>query len=140
MLVWGIVLSICCTDSVTYITTYKIINETDNSVELRFYKSSVVGEASFVFKANSDTPGLILERILETGSLDTNNATDAYKADSVAVIFNGERIEAHTFLEPFDNSIMDEGDYHIIKDKNEYIYTITEANFDNATPCDWLCN
>lgn len=135
-----LILVYSCTDSVTYITTYKIINETDNSVELRFYKSSVVGEASFVFKANSDTPGLILERILETGSLDTNNATDAYKADSVAVIFNGERIEAHTFLEPFDNSIMDEGDYHIIKDKNEYIYTITEANFNNATPCDWLCN
>lgn len=140
ILALGIVFLVNCTDSATYITTYKVVNATDYDVMLRFYKSNTLGQSSFVFQTNLDGPGLVLERRLETTSLDTNNATDAYKADSVAVIFNDVKLEAHTFLEPFESSIMDEGDYIINKNINEYTYTITEENYNNATPCNGSCN
>jgi hypothetical protein len=108
-------------------------------VELRFYKASIATqERNFVFKVDIEGEGLILERTLKTYPPDTNGPTDVYEADSVAVIFNMERIEGHVFIEPISGSIMNLGDYE--RNGGQFTYTITEENYNNATPCDGPCD
>ncbi|MFD2100089.1 hypothetical protein [Flagellimonas iocasae] len=130
---------ISCTDSSTTTRNYRILNDTDHTVELRFYKASTAtSERSFVFKVVIEGEGLVLERTLKTYPPDTNGPTDVYEADSVAVVFNGERVEGHIFIEPISGSIMNLGDYE--RNGVQFTYTITEENYTNATPCDGSCN
>ncbi|MFD2100088.1 hypothetical protein [Flagellimonas iocasae] len=126
-----------CPDMGTYHTSYSIVNETKYDVELRFFQWVFGEQREYVFSVSIQGTGLILKRSIETDAFGSNTPNDVFKADSVAVIFNNERVEGHTFLEPFDNSIMDEGDYEI--NTNQYTYTITEENYNNAIPCDGPC-
>jgi hypothetical protein len=135
----GLLVLCGCTDSSTTTRKYSIVNETTHTVELRFYKASIATqERNFVFKVDIEGEGLILERTLKTYPPDTNGPTDVYEADSVAVIFNMERIEGHVFIEPISGSIMNLGDYE--RNGGQFTYTITEENYNNATPCDGPCD
>jgi hypothetical protein len=137
----GLLVLCGCTDSSTTTRKYSIVNETTHTVELRFYKASIATqERNFVFKVDIEGEGLVLERTLKTYPPDTNGPIDAYKADSVAVIFNKERVEGHILTEPEFRSIMNISGYQSNEEGNDYIYTITETNFNNATPCDGTCN
>jgi len=126
-----------CTDLGSTTSTYKIINGTSHAVELCFYKGSIASEdRSFVFKEEIEVQGLIVERTLKTYALDIDSPIEAFKADSIALIFNKERVEGHTFNSPIDNSLLD--DYE--RNGNQFTYTITEENYNNAIPCDGLCD
>ncbi|RDY59608.1 hypothetical protein [Flagellimonas nanhaiensis] len=125
-----------CTDSSTTTRNYKIVNGTTDAVELHFYEFPLEGQNKFVFTTELDGPGLVIERTLKTYALDFNTPIEAFKADSIALIFNNERVEGHTFSSPMDNSMLD--DYE--RNGGQFTYTITEENFNNATPCDEPCN
>ena len=126
-----------CPDMGTYYSSYSIVNETKHNIELRFYKAIIATEErSFVFKVEIEGEGLIIERTLKTYALDIDSPIEAFKADSVAVIFNKERVEGHKLFVPDGNSIL--FDYE--RNGNQYTYTITEENYKNATPCDGPCN
>lgn len=126
-----------CTDSSTTTRNYRIINGTTHAVELRFYKATLANqERSFVFKEEIEGEGLILERILKTYALETNSPIEAYKADSIALVFNNERLEGHTFSNPAGNSMLT----NYKRNGEQFTYTITEENYSNATPCDGPCN
>ena len=125
-----------CTDLGSTTSKYRIINDTPHTVELRFYKASIASqERKFVLKVEIEGEGLVLERTLKTYPPETNKPTDAYEADSVAVIFNKERVEGHKLFVPDGNSIL--FDYEI--NGSQYTYTITDENYNNATPCDGPC-
>jgi hypothetical protein len=130
-----------CPDIQTFSTRYMIVNETDHQVQLRFYKAIITTEErSFEFKVEIEGEGLILERILDTDALTGNGPTVAYESDSVAVIFNNERIEGHILTVPVSGSIMNISGYQSNEAGNDYLYTITNTNYNNATPCDGPCN
>lgn len=131
--------SISCVDSSSSTVNYIIINETERTLELRFYDLNQLGESNLSFVETIDGPGLIFEKKLVTNDLlDTNLPSDVFKADSVAIIFDSTRIESHTFNVPFGNSIMKLSDYS--RDGVNYTYTITQENYDNAVPCNGPCN
>jgi hypothetical protein len=141
MLVVFVIFLLACIDTLTFTARYRIANGTGHAVELRFYKAILADqERNFVFKVDIEGEGLVLERTLKTYPPDTNGPIDAYKADSVAVIFNKERVEGHILTEPEFRSIMNISGYQSNEEGNDYIYTITETNFNNATPCDGTCN
>jgi hypothetical protein len=126
-----------CPDMGTYYSSYKIINGTTHAVELRFYKGSIASdERNFVFKAATDGEGLVLERTLKTFALETNSPIEAFKADSIALVFNKERVEGHKLFVPAGNSML--FDYE--RNGEQFTYTITEENYNNAIPCDGSCN
>lgn len=69
---------------------------------------------------------------------DSEIPEDVFGADSLAVIFDNERIQAHYSGLPFENSLAFFSDYIQEEDTNRYI--ITEENYQNATGCDGDCN
>lgn len=125
-----------CTDSSTTTRVYRIINGTTRAVELRFYEIPLKGQTNFVFATELDGSGLVIERKLKTYALETNSPIEAFEADSIALIFNKERVEGHTFSSPPGNSMLTNYE----RNGNQFTYTITEENYNNATPCDGPCN
>ena len=124
----------------TYYSSYSIVNETKHNIELRFYKAILAGqERNFVFKVDIEGKGLIIKRTLKTYALDIDSPIEAFKADSVAVIFNDEKIEGHILTKPKFVSIMNISGYESNEAGDDYIYSITEANFNNAASCDGPC-
>lgn len=132
----GLLVLCGCTDSSTTTRKYNIVNETTHTVELRFYEFPFQGEVKFVLAAELDGEGLVIERKLKTYAQDTNSPIEAFKADSIALVFNSERVEGHTFNNPINDSMLD--DYE--RNGGQFTYTITEENYNNATPCDGPCN
>ena len=130
-----------CPDMGTYYSSYSIVNETKHNIELRFYKLILAGqERSFVFKVTIEGQGLVIKRTLKTYALDVDSPFEAFEADSVAVIFNKERVEGHVFIEPMSGSIINRGDYESNEAGNDYVFYLKETNYKNATPCDGSCN
>lgn len=128
-----------CVDGNSYTTKYTIINETDYDVRLLFYNVPAVGVNEFAFEVTKNGPGNVLERTIETSAVaDPNDPKAAYEADSVSLIFDNERIQGHLGAVP-DRSIMFVAHYEANEDGDDYIYRITEENFNNATPCDGPC-
>jgi len=121
----------------TYYSSYSIVNETKHNIELRFYKLILAGqERSFVFKVTIEGQGLVIKRTLKTYALDVDSPIEAFKADSIALVFNKERVEGHKLFVPAGNSML--FDYE--RNGEQFTYTITEENYNNAIPCDWPCN
>ncbi|MEP3383137.1 MAG: hypothetical protein ABJN84_01115, partial [Flavobacteriaceae bacterium] len=123
---------------------YKIINGTVEQVTLLFYDTQG-DKTELVLSESLNGEGLIVERTLETYMRDQNNPTIAFKADSVSVIFNNERVESHHESFPknpssFPNRSMTSSGAYEIKDFRYFTYTITQENYDNAIPCDGSCN
>ena len=126
---------VTCTDE-KMSNIYRIENATTNEVTLRFYSSS----QQLLFENQSvEGESLIVERSADffPGEI-TSGPNDAFMlADSIAVIFNNERVEGHNTSVP-DRSLL--LNYESEKGQNVFVYTITQENFDNAIPCDGPCN
>ncbi|MEW2920555.1 hypothetical protein AB1A65_03735 [Muricauda sp. ANG21] len=125
-----------CPDIGSYYASYRIANETEHDVELRFYEFPLKGQTNFVFAAELDGSGIVIERTLKTYALETNNPGEAFEADSIALIFNNGRVEGHTFNSPAGNSMLTNYE----RNGDHFTYTITEENYNHANPCDGPCN
>ena len=138
---WIIVLLIIsnsCTDQGFYEGRYIIENDTERTVEIRFYKRQRVGAPILVLTKEINGPGIIYDEFKKLYSPgDSEIPKDVFGADSLAVIFNSEKIQAHYESIPFENSLSDFGDY--MQDGNTNRYIITEENYENAIPCDGDC-
>ena len=88
---------------------------------------------------SSEGEGLVVERSADffAGEKTTGPRNAYMLADSIAVIFNNERVEGHNTSVP-DRSLL--LNYESEKGQNVFVYTITQENFDNAIPCDGPCN
>lgn len=125
-----------CTDIGTKTKTFKVVNDTEEQVSLFIYMFKD-GKAELVLSESITGKGLIVERTLETDMRDQNTPEIAFQADSVSVIFNNERTEAHSINIPYERYLWDTG--KVIDDRC-FTYTITQENYDNAIPCDGACN
>ncbi|MFC4220730.1 hypothetical protein [Flagellimonas marina] len=131
-----LLITISCTDSSTTTRVYRIVNSTTHAVELHFYEIPLKGQTNFVFATGLDDSGLVIERKLKTYALESNSPIEAFEADSIALIFNNERVEGHTFNSPAGNSMLTNYE----RNGDHFTYTITEENYNNANPCDGPCN
>ena len=123
---------------------WRIYNDTDRHVLLKFYTTDILvdGQRKFLSTAEIDGPGLVIERRLKAG--EGGNVplrafgTNGFTPNQMDVIFDGERMESHSFRQPLGNSI---GNPHVYNDDDpgQPTYHITEENYDNAVPCDGPC-
>jgi hypothetical protein len=139
---WVIVLLIIsnsCTDQGNYKGRYIIENATEKEVKIKFYKRQRVGVPILILTKEINGPGIIYDEFKTLYSPGDNEIPkDVFGADSLAVIFDSEKIQAHYESIPFENSLSDFGDYMQEGDTNRYI--ITEENYQNAVDCDGNCN
>ena len=128
-----------CTDQGEYKGRYIIDNATDKTVKIKFYDRQRVGEPVLVRTKEVNGPGITYNEYKTLYSPGDNEVPeDVFGADSLAVIFNNQKIQPHFSGLPFENSLASFGDYIQDGDTNRYI--ITEENYENAVDCDGNCD
>lgn len=79
--------------------------------------------------------------------LNSNMPFSSLVGDTIIIIFNNERKFGYsfqtlegvtTFSQPINRNIFRLGAYEAL-DNDEFLYTITQEDYDNATPCDGPC-
>jgi hypothetical protein len=115
---------------------FRIINATENSVEILFFNREEGTEKVFLYSAEVDGEGLLIEINHEVDVMGGSTLPSAvFQANSAELIFNNTRIEEHNEGEPL-RSIFG---LNFESVDGARVYTITEENFNNATPCDGPC-
>lgn len=127
-----------CTDQGDYKGRYIIENATERSVKIKFYERQRVGKPVLILIKEINGSGIVYDEFKTLSSPGDNEiAKDIFGADSLAVIFNDEKIQAHYSGLPFGNSLVFFSDYIQEGDTNRYI--IIEENYQNAIECDGDC-
>ena len=138
-IIFFIVVLNSCTNQSSYQGRYIIENATDRTVKIKFYDRQRVGEPVLVFSKTIDGAGIVYdEHITLYSPGDNETAQDVFGADSLAVIFDGEKIQAHYEWLPFENSLSNFEDY--VSKGNTKRYIITEENYEDAVDCNGNCN
>jgi len=127
-----------CTDQGDYKGRYIIENATERAVTIKFYDRQGMGEPILILTKEIDGSGIIYDEFKTLYSPGDNEIPeDFFDADSLAVIFDNQKIQAYYESLPFENSLSDFGDYIQEGDTNRYI--ITEENYQNAVGCNGDC-
>lgn len=129
--------------------TLTITNDSSNQVKLKFYDTA--GITPFDDQILNDGQSFETPEF-EFGNLDffenpNNSAIGILQSDSLEVIFNNERkiimflqegSGTDRFSSPFDRNIYRVGNY-VNVGGDDYLFTITEADYEAAIPCDGPC-
>ncbi len=140
----------CVVDEELSGITYAVANESGLDVEIIF-RGQVSGE--FV-----ESVEIVNGNFLDLGTTQTRNESlitdpnsdlpnQVYPTTLAKLIFNNEReIEysritvdgVNVFSEPSSRNIYKQGNYNEVQDNN-FVFTITQEDYNNATPCDGPC-
>ncbi|MFI8604891.1 hypothetical protein ACIGCP_10540 [Cellulophaga baltica] len=128
---WALVFIISCDKNTD--ETYEIYNTLENIVNIDFFKYGVISDESI------QVSGIGILKT-KTVSKFSNHFGSFMKADSVRIIFDGNRVQIFSFTTDFneEGSILDENNY--LLEGGNFVYKITQENYDNATPCDGDCD
>lgn len=139
----------CVKESRMYSRQYSLKNETNQNIKLKFYfkynEQLVYGE---IIKLN-DTE-VFNGGFLETDqphSNDVDYPINTFKAsDSVVIIFNNEKRNImflqngdNIFSTPIDRNVFRHGNY-VNMGGNNFQFTITEEDYNNAEDCNGDCD
>lgn len=129
---------------------YSIENTSNHIVELDFYSSTTpqTDLTNIILERNEIIAGKRFEfsRPVSTNS-DYTGPQNSFLSDSVVIIFDNQRklstylisdMEG-TFSEPELRNLFRHGNYEDIGNEN-FLFRITEEDFENATPCGGNCN
>ncbi|WP_242535696.1 hypothetical protein [[Muricauda] lutisoli] len=110
-----------------------INNGLDKNVQMRFFRNSIPSGPEIVSKTGKGE----IFRGEDTSTLVVIN--QILQADSIALIFDNERIETHFLhtVAPEGHSLFSNDSY--IHEGNKSTYTIDAKNYINATPCNGPC-
>lgn len=137
-------------DEQTTDAKFTITNGTDTSINLNFlFEDNSTNNFSETLNPAQSYEGLTIESSVGGIFDDPNKSViGAFFADSIEIIFNNERSTTYTYTgngnenptysEPISRNLFRSGNYEEISEEN-FIYTITQEDYDNATPCDGLC-
>jgi hypothetical protein len=135
---------------VTLRTKIIIENNSNKNIQINFY---LLSEPVNSFSDINLNQGEIFDGISFEFSRPVSNNTDytgprlSFKSDSAVVIFdNQKKLSSYlisdmdvTFCEPKSRNIFRHGNYEGI-DNDQFVFEITEEDFNNATPCDGDCD
>jgi len=135
-----IILSInSCTDQGDYKNRYIIENATERTVTIKFYERQRLSEPKLVLTKEIDGPGIMYDEIKNLVDVSDRESPEViFAADSLAVIFDNKKIQAHYESLPFGNSLAFFSDY--IQEGDTKRYIITEENYQNALECNGECD
>jgi hypothetical protein len=129
---------------------YLIENKSNTTIQLYFY---LLSEPVNDFSGIELNKNRILEGKRFEFSKPVSNDSDytgsrlSFKSDSAIIIFNNKRklsiylkhdMES-VFSEPKNRNIYRHGNYESIEN-DQFLFKITEEDFENATPCDGDCD
>lgn len=129
---------------------FTVRNETNTDIALHFFNENInFPDRSIVLGSQEEYQGLNVESSVGNIFDDPERSVvGSLVADSIIVIFNNERFfssyliteEGNTFSysEPINRNIFRSGNYEEIGDQ-EFLYTITQEDYNNATSCDGPC-
>lgn len=128
--------------------TYVILNETNNNVTLLLSLNNIDKLNTYVVLGTNE---IYRGERLELGNLimlpETTTPVQSLGADEVTIVFDDEYIlffdvdlsnEEPVFSNPLNRNPFRHGSYEFIGD-DEFLFTITQEDFENATPCDGPC-
>tara|TARA_Y100001001_G_scaffold89427_1_gene87397 strand:+ start:325 stop:750 length:426 start_codon:yes stop_codon:yes gene_type:complete len=125
-----------CTPEQTTVSEYSIKNGLNVPITLRFFRSGLpstgiepVSLKSFggMFKKTAESMGSI------------TSPFEVFDADSIAIIFNGERVQGHNLFEPIGMCLLNQQDYERLGD-GKFLYQIKQENLDAAILCENGCD
>ena len=121
---------------------YIIENDTEFQLNIKFYniKSGILIDGLSGIVQNR---GLQLINIIEQTSEFDNNIVPYIGTDSIRVIINKNKFFTCTynksfFSEPINRNILKHSNYEDLGNE-KYIFTITQEDYENATPCNGNC-
>lgn len=122
-------------------------NGTESTVKIKFFSSSDLEPLDDVILNSNQRFSTDVEESenLELFTTPDGLASGFLRSDSLQIIFNNERINTmylvpppDRFSSPINRNIYRLGNYESIGN-DEYLFTITQEDFDSATPCDGPC-
>lgn len=143
------IFSSCVVESDKLEGIVRILNESNQEVKLKFYDRAGLNTLEDQILNTGEgfiTPEFSIDN-LDLFSSENALATGFLVADSLEIIFNNERKSimftmvgegTGRFSSPFERNIFRIGNYDNIGG-SDYQYTITQEDFENATPCDGPC-
>jgi len=128
---------------------FTIINSTNVPIHLFFINPEfdfVVSDE--LLNPNDSYEGFMVESSVGGIFDDPEFFVNSFPGDSIRIIFNNERIisyhiiyddeDSFFYSQPINRNIFRVGNYEDLGDE-DFLYTITQEDFDNATPCDGPC-
>lgn len=132
-----------CNNESEFPTKYIIENTTERNIEIKFYDRSnkdLNGNSTLVDSRSIAGKGIIYhESRIVQGPSDSDSPLEIFKADSLAIFFDNEKVESHYDGIPSGNSLTFIGDY-IGMGNTTYTYKISEKNYENSRVCDGNCD
>ncbi|WGH74545.1 hypothetical protein P8625_10620 [Tenacibaculum tangerinum] len=127
---------------------YTIKNETGYLVNISFY-SRTNGTLNYDSPKTLESNGGQITNKVEL-SIEFDDSEDypklAFSSDSVKVIFNNEKIYTNvfnsmtnTFSEPINRNLFKHSNYENLGNE-QYLFKITQEDYENAQPCNENCN
>ena len=87
-----LIMTLGCTDIGDFPRTFIVENATSNDLEILFYD---LGTNLVIRTESISGPGIVFQETLITNARESNNPFLAFESDSIAIVFNNERIESH---------------------------------------------
>ncbi len=130
--------------------TFTLLNDSNKEVIVKFYNSNIDSDALTIdINADQSYTGFTVES--SNGNLFEDpdmSVGSGFAGDSIVIIFDNERFSNYSILfsgnqqisfsEPILRNPFRVGNYEEIGDQ-EFLYSITQEDYNNATPCDGPC-
>lgn len=129
---------------------FAINNSTNFNIRLKFFnEGSDFGNFTSTLNPNESYQGATVESSIG-GIFDDpeKSVVGSLISDSIIIIFNDEKLTSYTlfdngtstpiYSDPINRNIFRSGNYEEVSEEN-FIYTITQEDYNNATPCDGPC-
>ena len=115
--------------------TYTIENTLENTVKINFYSTGAISKPANELEG----PGVLYTRTIK--AMGANHLITALRGDSIRIVFDNNKVQVFCFYKDICefNEIFNEENY-ISEGDSEFVYKITQENYDNATPCDGDCD
>jgi len=135
-----------CTNEVEFNERdYIIENNTNFKLNIKFYNKTS-GSGISGLSGILDSQGLRLNNTIELTSEFDDFRVPFVGADSVKIVLNEDRLITYTydsgskvFSEPINRNLFRHSNYENIGNK-QYLFKITQQDYENALPCDGKCD
>lgn len=144
----SLVFTSCGPEAVKFKRSFVIKNGLETAIKVNFLLNEDLVDSSLL-SSNQRIVGNEFESTVRPEDIPNNSGpSTSFNAIIIEVIYNNERKSVSTFSdidnglgffsEPVERNLLRTGNYESIGN-DEYLFTITQQDFDNATPCDGPC-
>jgi len=131
-----ILLFVRCTPEQSTVAEYTIENTLNTPITLRFFRNGL--PSAEIAQVSLKSSGGTYKKAAESLGSSTS-PFDVFNADSILIVFNGERAQGHNLFEPAAMCLLNQEDYEKLGD-GKFLYQVKQANLDASILCENGCN